>query len=61
MSLNSGLWSNFLRKTAIIAAYYFPAKEESVFIRKKQGSVNSTGHDLDARQARYDEETIVIE
>ena len=28
--------------------FYFPAEEESVCIRKKQVSVNSTGDDLDA-------------
>ena len=31
---NSGLWSNLLRKTAIITANYFATEEESVYIRK---------------------------
>ena len=35
MSLNSGLWSNLLRKTAITANFYFPAEKESACIRKK--------------------------
>ena len=35
ISLNSGLWSNLLRKTAITTAFYFPADEESVCIRRK--------------------------
>ena len=39
---------NSLRKTAITTIFYFPVEEESVYIRKKQRSVNSTGHDLDA-------------
>ena len=35
VSLNSGLWSNLLRKTAITTTFYFPAEEESVCIRRK--------------------------
>ena len=46
--LSSGLWSNSPRKTTIATILYFPAEEESVHIRKKQISVNSSGHDLDA-------------
>ena len=33
--MNSGLWSNFLRKTAITTTFHFAAEEESGFIRKK--------------------------
>ena len=29
-SLNGGLWSNLLRKTAIKTTIYFPVEEESV-------------------------------
>ena len=32
ISLNSGLWSNSQRKTAIETTFYFPAEEESVCI-----------------------------
>ena len=47
--LSSGLWSNSPRKTTIATILYFPAEEEeSVHTRKKQISVNSSGHDLDA-------------
>ena len=42
-------WSNLLRKTAITTTNYFVAEEENVCIRKKQVSVNSTGHDFDGR------------
>ena len=45
--LSSGLWPSSPRKTAITTIFYFPAEEESVYIRKKQVSVNRTGHDLD--------------
>ena len=48
MSLNSGLRFNLLRKTVITKPFYFPTEEESLCIRKKKESVNSTGHDLDA-------------
>ena len=48
ISLNSGLRSNLLRKTAIKTTFYFPAKKESVCIRKKSVSVNSMGHDFHA-------------
>ena len=34
ISLNSGLWSNLLRKTAITTTFYLP-KGESICIRKK--------------------------
>ena len=43
---NGGLWSNLLSKT-VITTVYFVVEGESVCIRKKQTSVNSTGHDLD--------------
>ena len=31
MSLNSGLWSNLLRETAITATFYFPEEEECMY------------------------------
>ena len=34
VSLNSGLWSNLLRKTAITTTFYFP-EEASIGMRKK--------------------------
>ena len=46
--MSSGLWPSSPRKTAITTILYFPAEEERVYIRKKQISINSTGHDLDA-------------
>ena len=46
--LNSGLWSNLLRKTAVTTTNYFAAEEKCACIRKNRLSVNSTGHDLDA-------------
>ena len=46
ISLSSGMWSNLLRKTAIETTFYFPAEEQSICIKKKSVSVNSTGHDL---------------
>ena len=46
--LNSGLWSNLLRKTAIKANFYFPSEEENVCLRKILVSVNSMGGNLDA-------------
>ena len=48
MPLNSSLWSNLLRETAITANFYFPSEEESVCLRKNLVSVNSMGHNLDA-------------
>ena len=47
ISLNSGLWSNLLKKTTITATFYFTA-EENVCIRKKWVSINCTDHDLGA-------------
>ena len=39
--MNSGQWSNLLRKTAITANFYFPSEEESVCVRQNLVSVNS--------------------
>ena len=41
MSLNSGLCSKLLRKTAIKTAFYFPAEEDSVHIKKINASLNT--------------------
>ena len=46
--MNSGLWSNLLRKTAIATTFDFAQEEKSVHKRNKSVSANSTGHDLDA-------------
>ena len=35
ISPNSDLWSSVLGKTVITTTFYFPAKEESLCIRKK--------------------------
>ena len=34
--LNSGLWSNLLRKTTIITTNYFPKEEEGACISKNR-------------------------
>ena len=44
--LNSGLWPNLLRQTAITTNFYFPFEEEGVCTRKNSISVNNTGHNL---------------
>ena len=46
--MNSGLWSNLLRRTAITTTFYFAAEEESVGKREKYWNINWTSHDLDA-------------
>ena len=45
--MDSGLWSNLLRKTAIETTFYFPAEKKKVCKRKKSVSVNSTSHNHD--------------
>ena len=42
------MWPNLVRKTEITTTFNFAAEEESVWKRKKQLSVNSTGHSPDA-------------
>ena len=49
--MDSGLWSNLLRKTAIETTFYFPAEKKKVCKRKKSVSVNSMGRNHD--QAFY--------
>ena len=41
ISLNSGLWPNLPRKTAITITFYFPAEEKGVCIRNKYESVTA--------------------